>query len=237
LGGTTLSDEGSMTGNGGQPSESVPMSDGGQDDSEKQKFYEAMDQQDAKSFKSVEETIRQAVEAAPDLKELSKNLLIDKTPEGLRIQIVDQEGQPMFPLGSPAPLPQTVKLLTLVAGTVKDLPNKISIRGHTDSKSFGKDASYTNWELSADRSNASRRVMQEAGFDPLRVENVQGKADREPLDIAAPDSARNRRISIILLKQSLVAVAKKTEENFKHRKPDDDKPVPKAREKGVLYFP
>ncbi|MCE9508219.1 MAG: OmpA family protein [Alphaproteobacteria bacterium] len=237
LGGTTLSDEGSMTGNGGQPSDSVPMAEGGQDDLEKQKRYEAMDQQDEKSFQSVEENIRQAVEATPDLKGLSKNLMMDMTPEGLRIQIVDQEGQPMFPLGSPAPLPQTVKLLTVVAGAVKELPNKISIRGHTDSKSYGKDTSYTNWELSADRSNASRRVMQEAGFDSVRVENVQGKADREPLDIAVPDSARNRRISIILLKQSLVAVAKKADENFKHRKPDDEKPAPKAREKGVLYFP
>ena len=143
----------------------------------------------------------------------------------------------MFPLSSPQPLPQTVKLLNLITGTIRDLPNKISLRGHTDSKQYGQDAVYTNWELSADRSNASRRVMLAAGLDPIRVENVQGKADRELLDITAPGSARNRRISIILLKQSLVRAARRTEERFKNKKPDNKKPPPKAREEGVIYFP
>ena len=167
------------------------------------------------------------------------NLLIDMTPEGLRIQIIDTANRPMFQLGSATPLPQTVKLLSMITGIIKDLPNKISIRGHTDSMQYGKDASYTNWELSADRANASRRVMLESGYETTKVENVQGKADREPLDIKDPSSARNRRISLIVLKQSLVATAKRAEENFKKNTaaPTPAAPEPKKHEQGVIDFP
>lgn len=84
-------------------------------------------------FEKVEEQIRQAIETVPELKNLAQNLLIDQTPEGLRIQIVDQEGKPMFPLGKSEPLPEALLLLKLVTRVIMDLPNMISIRGHTDS--------------------------------------------------------------------------------------------------------
>ncbi len=232
LGGQTVAEEGAITASGGEPD----VAQEGSGDAE-QKATEALDQQDERSFKQTEEEIRQALEETPDLKELAQHLLIDMTPEGLRIQIIDQDGKPMFQLGSAIPLPPAEKLLQMIAGVIKALPNKISVRGHTDSKQYGKDAAYSNWELSADRSNASRRIMTAAGLDIVRVENVQGKADRELLDIANPDSARNRRISIILLKQSIITNAKKAEKRFKNKKPGAAKPEPKKREEGVIYFP
>jgi chemotaxis protein MotB len=234
LGGTVIAPKGAMS-----MTHETTTQDDTTDDEEfkRQKEYETMDKEDEKSFKGVEESIRQAVESVPSMKEVSQNLLIDATPEGLRIQIVDQVGKPMFPNGSAVPLPQTVKLLGLITNAITGLPNKISIIGHTDSRLYGKDAAYTNWELSADRANASRRVMLEAGFSTGKIENVQGKADREPLDVTAPDSPRNRRISIILLKQSIVTGAKRAEETFKNRKPGGAQPAPKTREEGVIYFP
>ncbi|MBI3441379.1 MAG: flagellar motor protein MotB [Proteobacteria bacterium] len=234
LGGTTISQEGAMS---STVTEQVDTGENSTDDGKQKAADAELDKKDDKSFKEAEENLRQSIESVPELKELAQNLLIDMTPEGLRIQIVDQEGKPMFPLGSAIPLPQAVKLLSIISGVVRDLPNKISVRGHTDSKQFGKDANYTNWELSADRSNASRRVMLASGLDISRIENVMGKADREPLVQNELDSPRNRRISIILLRQSIVMGAKRAEEKFKNRKPGAEKPTPKKREEGVIYFP
>ncbi|MCK5659565.1 MAG: flagellar motor protein MotB [Alphaproteobacteria bacterium] len=230
MGGTTLAEEDAM-------SESTP--DSPNEEAEWKKTDEELDKWDEKAFKSTQEELRQAFESVPELQELSKHLLIDMTPEGLRIQIVDQKGKPMFPLGSAVPLKKTVKLLSLIAGVISTLPNKISIRGHTDSKKYGSFAAYTNWELSADRSNASRRVMLAAGLDTMRIENVQGKADREPLFPTDLDSPRNRRISIILLKQSIILGAKRAKSKLRNRKTGTTiaPPTPKKLEEGVIYFP
>jgi chemotaxis protein MotB len=232
LGGTTI------TAPDGSKMDTAPDQNPADDEEDKknQGADAAFDRQDEKAFIAAAESIRQAIDAAPELKELSKNLLIDTTPEGLRIQIVDQEGRSMFPLGKAEPLPQTVKLLEIITNVIKGLPNKTSIRGHTDSKQYGADASYTNWELSSDRANASRRVMLNGGYPLAQIENVQGKADREPLLPAEPDSARNRRISILLLKQSVVAGAKRSEDKFKNHT-TGPAPEPKKHEEGVIYFP
>lgn len=235
LGGTTLAPQGAKT---DDTVRNPNASDSEEEEKNNQKQDAALDKQDEKSFKDAAENIKQSIEAVPELKEYLPNLLIDMTPEGLRIQIIDTANKPMFETGSARPLPQTVKLISMITGVIKDLPNKISIRGHTDSASYGKDAAYTNWELSADRSNASRRVMLASGYDITKIENVQGKADREPLDIKDPASARNRRISLIILKQSLVAANKRTEENFKKPAPATPAaPEPKKHEQGVIDFP
>jgi chemotaxis protein MotB len=244
MGGTTISPDGAMSedqrpvASPNEPSEGAGKKD---ETEELQKQIEAMDKSDEKAFKETEDKIRQAIESVPELKELSQNLLVDMTPEGLRIQMVDQEGKPMFELGSAKPLPAAEKLLQLISKVVQELPNKTSIRGHTDSAPYGKDASYTNWELSSDRANASRRVMLAAGLDVARLENVQGKADREPLVPEDPRNARNRRISIILLKQSIAAVAEKdkiaAERKKQQKAAEPEKPEPRKREEGVIYFP
>ena len=240
MGGTTMATEGAMTDerstitDPNEPTEGV----GKNDAEEEVKQIEEMDKKDELAFQQAEEKIRQAIESVPELKELAQNLLIDMTPEGLRIQMVDQEGKPMFELGSAKPLPQAVTLLQLIAKVVQDLPNKISIRGHTDATPYGKDAAYTNWELSSDRANASRRVMLASSLDVARLENVQGKADREPLIPEDPTNAKNRRISIILLKQSLAAAAASKEKRKANQKVNEpQKPEPKKREEGVIYFP
>ena len=139
-----------------------------------------------------------------ELKELDKNLKMDMTPEGLRIQIVDQDGKPMFPSGSAAMYERTQKLLTKVSEVIRKMPNEISIRGHTDGVPYSKGNDYGNWELSADRANASRRVLVLGGFPENRVNNVLGKADKDHLLVAKPNDATNRRISIILLREELV---------------------------------
>jgi chemotaxis protein MotB len=143
----------------------------------------------------------------PELAELSKNLIIDQTPEGLRIQIVDQEGRPMFPPGSAEPYDRAVTLIDQVAKVILRLPNRISISGHTDSAAFVSDKGYSNWDLSADRANASRRILQTAGVANDRVYQVSGKAGSEPLFPNDPYLVGNRRISIVLLREAPVLPA------------------------------
>lgn len=234
MGGTALSPDGAMTSDQTPviAQQAPPASGIGREGSDADAEEVGLDREDASAFRKTEEELRQAIESVPELQQFAENLLIDQTPEGLRIQIVDQEGKPMFPLGGTEPLPPARKLMLLIADVIQGMPNKISIRGHTDSIPFGKKNNYTNWELSADRANASRRVLLEGGLDIERIENVQGKADREHLVPDQPNSARNRRISIILLKQSLVKGLKKSS-----RSGSGSAPQPRKREEGVIYFP
>src|SRR6185437_6359914 len=136
---------------------------------------------------------RQAIEDVPQLHELRDNLIVDHTPEGLRIQIVDQQHEEMFARGSPLPNPHLRMLVGLVAQAIANLPNRLVLTGHTDSIPFPADASYTNWELSSDRANACRRALIESGVAPARIADVLGKADTEPLIKDDPTDPRNRR--------------------------------------------
>ena len=115
-------------------------------------------------FEQIKSEILNAIQDSQDLRELEKNLQIDQTPDGIRIQLLDQEKISMFPSGSAAMNPRSKELLTKVAEVVKALPNKIEISGHTDAKPYPGANNYTNWELSADRANASRRVLVAARF-------------------------------------------------------------------------
>lgn len=249
MGGTTMAEEGALTSEFDPvvATPAVPSGDvEGQtnpdavnlENAEDEELVDEVAAREEERFKEAEETLRQAIESVPELQDLAANLLIDMTPEGLRIQIVDQEGKEMFPLSSSEPLPPAEKLLKLVASAIQDMPNMISIRGHTDARPFGPNASFTNWELSADRANASRRVMLDGGLEPIRIENVVGKAARDPLIVEDPLSARNRRISIILLKESLVPGVRK-EDREKAAPPPNVEPKPdvRKREEGIIYFP
>lgn len=249
MGGMTMSPDGAMQ-NDRTPVASASRPTGeqgreGEDGEEAgeitdEKMLAELDKRDDKAFQEAEEKIKQAIESLPEMKELAQNLLMDMTPEGLRIKIVDQEGKPMFELGSARPLPQTEKLLSLIGQTVSALPNKLSVRGHTDSRPYGRGSNYTNWELSADRANASRRLLiTTGGLSATRIESVQGKADREHLDISDPASPRNRRISIVLLKQSIAPGIKKKEVPATPATAPQapEGPQIKKREEGVIYFP
>ena len=171
-------------------------------ESEKQ-AKDAIEAFETQAFREAEEALKQAIESIPELKELSKSLIIDNTPEGLRIQIVDQKGLSMFPLGSSQMHEHMKKLLEQIAKVAINLPNKISISGHTDAKPYSNTNAYSNWELSSDRANASRRILLNAGMRPERIYSVVGKAETEPLIASDPQSDQNRRISIVLRKRHL----------------------------------
>lgn len=158
------------------------------------------EQQESEQFAEAEEALREAIEAVPQLKQLSSSLLVDETSEGLRIQIIDQEGLAMFPRGSSAMYTHTRKVFELVAQVIVEMPQQIAISGFTDSTKYSGRTDYGNWELSADRANATRRVLIEKGLSSDRIARVVGKADMEPLLPDDPTNAKNRRISLILLR-------------------------------------
>ncbi len=153
-------------------------------------------------FEDAKKALENAVQSSPELQGLAKNLKIEDTPEGLRIQLVDQDKTPMFPVGSADMLDPAKKLMALVAQVIKKLPNKISITGHTDSTQYALGAKYTNWELSADRANATRREFMTDGVPSDRLSRVVGMADQDPIDKANPSDPQNRRISIVLLRKA-----------------------------------
>jgi chemotaxis protein MotB len=160
---------------------------------------ERVAQAEAENFHELEAQIRQAIQANPQLAELSKQIVFDNTPEGFRIQLVDEEQSSMFPSGSAGMSDKTRRLMQQVAQAVSKLPNKLAISGNTDAQPFRGQGAYSNWELSADRANAARRAMIEAGVPAERIRQVTGNADQDPLIKDNPLDARNRRIAILLL--------------------------------------
>ena len=175
---------------------------------EAERIEELLAEREEEQFAKAEEALREAIEAVPELQNLVDNLLIDQTPEGMRIQIVDAEGKSMFPSGSAQMFDHTRKLIGLVVDAVKQLHQQVAIKGRTDGAPFVNDQGYSNWELSTDRANSSRRALLEAGLPAGRVASVIGLADTEHLDEDDPLSPRNRRISIILLRENPVAAAR-----------------------------
>ncbi|WP_293899662.1 flagellar motor protein MotB [Phenylobacterium sp.] len=164
---------------------------------------EAEQKAEEASFASAAQSLRQALQDMPELAELSKNIIIDETPEGLRIQLVDQEGRSMFNQGAAAPNDRAKILLRAISKIINQLPNRISIYGHT-SASAGGAKPETDWQLSSGRANASRQVLQSAGVDADRVYQVSGKASSEPLYPDDPTLPGNRRIAIVLLREAPV---------------------------------
>lgn len=167
-----------------------------------EEFKEKMAEREQQKFDKAKEVLENAVKGIPELQKYEGSFLVDNTPEGLRIQITDQEGLAMFPSGSSAMFGHTRALLDLVSRIVNQMPNKISITGYTDAIPFRDPSGYTNWELSADRALASRRALLMSGVPEDRVDRVVGRASSDPLVKDDPKSPRNRRISIILLREN-----------------------------------
>ncbi len=160
-----------------------------------------LERQEKQAFEAAAEQIREAVRGDPSLADLSKQLAIDMTPDGLRIQIMDEVRQPMFATGSSVPNERARALLQKVAPVLLKLPQSVSIAGHTDAAPFpGKER--TNWELSAERANATRRLLVEGGLPAERIRTVTGHAERDPLLPADPFAAANRRIAIVVLREA-----------------------------------
>lgn len=168
-----------------------------------EKIEEALEKE---RFDEISENLKEQIEKSPELKEFAENLKIDQTEEGLRIQIVDLEGVSMFKSGDTELNIDTEPLLAKVSELLQTVDNKISIIGHTDAVPFNGRPNYSNWELSADRANASRRFLLEAGVDPKRIHKIEGMADSFHYVPESPEDPKNRRISIILLKKSIAPV-------------------------------
>jgi len=144
--------------------------------------------------------IEAAIDSSPTLKQFKNQLLIDITSEGLRIQIVDEKNRPMFALASAQLQPYTREILREIGKTLNDVPNKISLSGHTDATPYSSgEKGYSNWELSADRANASRRELISGGMDESKVLRVVGLSSAVLLDKEDPFNPINRRISIIVM--------------------------------------
>lgn len=151
-------------------------------------------------FASAAESIRQAMQEMPEIAALSRQVIMDQTPEGLRIQLVDQDGRPMFQPGTAQLMPYAKETLAAIAKIIDRLPNRISISGHTDGDSAANGGK--NWQLSAERANAAREAIAAGGVDNDRIYEVAGKAGSEPLLPEDPDASANRRVSIVLLREA-----------------------------------
>jgi chemotaxis protein MotB len=162
-----------------------------------------LEKREEAAFASAAQSLRQALQDMPELAELSKNIIIDQTPEGLRIQLIDQEGRSMFEQGATKPNPRAALLLRAVAKVINQLPNRVSINGHTSANVGGGKAD-GDWTLSAGRAEASRKVLQGAGVVADRIYQVSGKASSEPLYPDDPALPGNRRIAIVLLREAPV---------------------------------
>src|SRR5580658_2059435 len=161
---------------------------------------------DQAALESAAQSLRQAMQDMPELAELSKQIIVDNTPEGLRIQLVDQEGRSMFDEGSARPNDRAKVLLQAVARVVNKLPNRITIAGHTSASAGGAKVP-GDWGLSSARADASRVILQGAGVDADRIYEVAGKAASDPLYPDDPMLPGNRRITITLLREAPVLPA------------------------------
>ncbi|EOS93204.1 flagellar motor protein MotB [Erwinia tracheiphila] len=146
------------------------------------------------------EKLDQLIEADPRLKALRQHLIINMVEEGLRIQIIDSQNRPMFKTGSAEVEPYMRDILRAIAPILNDIPNKISLAGHTDDFQYATgDRGYSNWELSTDRANASRRELVIGGLDAGKMLRVLGMADTMKLNNRGANDAVNRRISLLVL--------------------------------------
>tara|TARA_R110002124_G_scaffold199787_2_gene366619 strand:+ start:3991 stop:4977 length:987 start_codon:yes stop_codon:yes gene_type:complete len=147
---------------------------------------------------NLEADIRQHIQDRTDLQDMGENLRFDRTPDGLLVQIMDKEGRSMFTRGSARVDSRTRDLLRIIGEAIVDMKNDIVITGHTDAVPFVNNQGYSNWELSADRANATRRVLIDTGVSPARIKRISGLASTEPLNGADPTAAENRRINVML---------------------------------------
>jgi chemotaxis protein MotB len=159
----------------------------------------AVEQAEQQRLQQLKQRIEQTITANPLLRKYKDQLLLDITTEGLRIQIVDEKNRPMFPGGSAELQPYTRDILDVLGLVLNDVPNRIGLSGHTDSTPYMTASGYSNWELSADRANASRRELVRGGMSDEKVLRVVGLGAAVHLDRKDPFNPINRRISILVM--------------------------------------
>ena len=170
------------------------------DEHDRQRTYGARFKDDRK-FALAAASLRQALQEMPEITEISKNIMMEETPRGLNIEIVDQDGRSMFPDGLKEPYERTRKLIRKIAPALKAMPYRISIVGHTATSPLPAKPGYGPWELSADRANAVRQILAQEGVPQGHIFMVAGKADIDPLFPDSPGLAPNRRVTITLMRE------------------------------------
>lgn len=170
-------------------------------DDELQKEMERIESQQLEELKKQLETEINALDSV--FQQIKDQILIDFTALGLRIQIVDKDQRPMFDVGSANLQTWSAEVLNALAPILDKVQNKISVTGHTDATPYGAGATYTNWELSADRANAARRALLDGSYPEGKVATVQGMGSAAPLLVDKPGEPINRRIAIIVLKKAV----------------------------------
>jgi chemotaxis protein MotB len=162
---------------------------------------------DQKNVQKLKEQIEKAILKQTDLSKLSKQIVLTITSEGLKIDLIEDKGGTFFETGSPKLSSSGVELLNLLAAQLKVLPNRLLIEGHTDAQPYVGNSDYTNWELSADRANSARRVLQQGGVGPNQISQVRGYADQMLRVPSNPFDPTNRRVSLIVQWQDVSATA------------------------------
>ena len=158
------------------------------------------ERQESARLQDLKAKLEKAIDNNAKMAQFKKQLKLDITSEGLRIQIVDDQNRPMFDSGGAVMKPYTRDVLREIGRTLNEVPNRISLSGHTDAVPYsGGEAGYSNWELSADRANASRRELVAGGLEDGKVLRVVGLGSAIPFDKENPNSPVNRRISIIVM--------------------------------------
>ena len=153
---------------------------------------------DMKNVQKLKEQIQKAIKEQKDLEKLAKQIEITITPEGLRIELIEDKNGTFFQSGSEKLSDTGQRLVGMLAGQLKSLPNHLLLEGHTDAQPYSTDTGYTNWELSADRANAARRLLQQDGVGKSQISQVRGYADQLLRVKNDPMDPTNRRISLIV---------------------------------------
>jgi chemotaxis protein MotB len=154
-----------------------------------------------REFALASASLRQALQDMPELTEISKHIMFEETKEGLNLEIVDQDGRSMFADGSKMPYERTRRLIEKLAGPLKATPLRISIVGHTAAGFVPSQSDYGAFDLSADRANAVRQILEREGLPPAHIFAVSGKADTQPLFPDDPSLSANRRVTITLMRE------------------------------------
>lgn len=171
------------------------------DDNDRNRSYGARFKDD-RAFALASASLRQALQDLPELTELSKHIMVEETREGLNVEIVDQNGRSMFPDSSKEPYERTRKLVQKLAGQFKTMPYRLSITGHTAATKAPQARGYGPWDLSADRANAIRQILEAEGVPGSHIFMVAGKADTQPLFPDDPYIAANRRVTVTLMREA-----------------------------------
>jgi chemotaxis protein MotB len=199
----------------------------------------ALEKADKEKLEVLKKMLEKAIGQSQALKPFKDQLLIDITPEGLRIQIIDAQNRPMFDLGSPTLKGYTHTILVELATYIDRVPNRVAISGHTDTTPYAAKNGYSNWELSTERANAARRALIEGGMREAKLARVVGLSSSVPFNRNDPADPKNRRISLVVLSQEAERIAAESDAPrlAGDGRAADPPPLPRSLDAGVPRRP